>query len=143
MTAPVTLADMTGTVRTPEKREALLQSLGAGASRLRACEAAAIGRRTFYTWLNDDDDFRTDVEAAEAGCTMSVEDALYRKALDGNTTAMIFWLQNRAPDRWQDRRNLRVSGDPDGVPVQVQVEQDYLDRRIAELLESMERAEDA
>ena len=25
-------------------------------------------------------------------------------ALDGNTTAQIFWLKNRRPDKWRDRQ---------------------------------------
>ena len=31
-----------------------------------------------------------------------VEESLYRNALAGNTTAQIFWLKNRRPDRWRD-----------------------------------------
>ena len=33
-----------------------------------------------------------------------VESALYKAALNGNVTAMIFWLKNRKPDRWKDRK---------------------------------------
>lgn len=32
-----------------------------------------------------------------------VENALYKSALDGNTTAQIFWLKNRKPKQWRDR----------------------------------------
>ena len=32
---------------------------------------------------------------------------LYRNALAGNTTAQIFWLKNRRPDRWRDVQRLQ------------------------------------
>lgn len=32
-----------------------------------------------------------------------VENALYKAALDGNTTAIIFWLKNRKPKKWRDK----------------------------------------
>ena len=34
-----------------------------------------------------------------------VENALLQSALAGNTTAQIFWLKNRRPDKWRDNRN--------------------------------------
>jgi len=35
--------------------------------------------------------------------TQTVEDALYATALAGNVAAQIFWLKNRAKDRWKDK----------------------------------------
>ena len=34
-----------------------------------------------------------------------VENALLNSALEGNTTAQIFWLKNRRPDKWRDKIN--------------------------------------
>ena len=33
-----------------------------------------------------------------------VENALYKSAMNGNVSAMIFWLKNRKPSQWRDRR---------------------------------------
>lgn len=33
----------------------------------------------------------------------AVENALLKSALGGNTTAQIYWLKNRRPDKWRDR----------------------------------------
>jgi len=42
-----------------------------------------------------------------------VERALVNAAKGGNVTAIQVYLYNRAPDRWQDRRNLNVQLPPD------------------------------
>lgn len=41
---------------------------------------------------------------------LQVVGRLYKKAVDGDTTAMIFWLKNRQPDRWRDRHNVDHGG---------------------------------
>lgn len=33
-----------------------------------------------------------------------VENALYKSAIEGNVTAMIFWLKNRKPNEWKDKK---------------------------------------
>jgi cytidylate kinase len=35
-----------------------------------------------------------------------VENALLDKALNGNVTAMIFWLKNRKPQQWRDSQSI-------------------------------------
>ena len=35
----------------------------------------------------------------------AVQSALLKNALNGDTTAQIYWLKNRQPDKWRDRRN--------------------------------------
>ena len=33
---------------------------------------------------------------------------MYKSALEGNVTAMIFWLKNRRPDKWRDKQESKV-----------------------------------
>ena len=35
----------------------------------------------------------------------AVESALLKNAMNGDTTAIIFWLKNRQPEKWRDRRS--------------------------------------
>lgn len=37
-----------------------------------------------------------------------VENALLQSALAGNTTAQIFWLKNRRPDKWRDKMEVKT-----------------------------------
>jgi len=38
----------------------------------------------------------------------AVENALLKKALSGDVTAMIFWLKNRRRNSWRDRYDMRT-----------------------------------
>jgi hypothetical protein len=49
----------------------------------------------------------------------AVESALYQKALKGDVTAQIFWLKNRRPSQWKDRRDSDDSSDIIAVPIQI------------------------
>ncbi len=50
-----------------------------------------------------------------------VENALYEKALNGDTTAMIFWLKNRRPEQWREKQEVAHSG---GIDITVDVVED-------------------
>lgn len=38
-----------------------------------------------------------------------MEDALYASGVKGNVAAQIFWLKNRAKDRWSDRTTHEIA----------------------------------
>jgi len=40
-----------------------------------------------------------------------VTQALYKRALNGDVTACIFWLKNRQRDRWRDRHDIDHAGE--------------------------------
>jgi len=50
------------------------------------------------------------MEEAKSFADDRIQKSLFNKALGGDTTAMIFWLKNRRPVEWRDRREL--AGDP-------------------------------
>ena len=50
-----------------------------------------------------------------------VENALYNKAINGDTTAMIFWLKNRKPEQWREKQEIAHSG---GLDIVVDVVED-------------------
>lgn len=84
-----------------QHQRAIVKSLRGGVSRSRACEAAGVGRRTFYHWISDDDAFRRAVEQAEREVIGTVESTALVCALKAEDdpryqTALIFWLKANA-----------------------------------------------
>jgi DNA-binding XRE family transcriptional regulator len=74
-----------------------------------------ITRSTLYEWKNKYSDFSDALKKSKEYCDIQVENALYKKALMGDTTAMIFWLKNRQSDRWRDKvandMNMKIESD--------------------------------
>lgn len=62
-----------------------------------------ISRRTFYNWINQYPQFKRATTIGKQHANFMVENALFKKAIEGNTTAMIFWLKNNCPDRYSDK----------------------------------------
>jgi hypothetical protein len=52
-------------------------------------------------------------------------------------TAAIFWLKNRQPQKWRDRKEHELTG-KDGAPLQAQLSDEELDARIERLLAAKE-----
>jgi hypothetical protein len=94
------------TERTPEKIEEVIQWVAKGLSLTGACEASKIGRTTFYDWMADDPTIRPRLDKAYDEGTDVLEDALVRRALDQDTTALIFALKGRRPSRWRERYSV-------------------------------------
>lgn len=87
------------------QKEAFLKSLESGATIKDSCEAAGISRVTAWRWRKSKQ-FKAKVLAIIDSRTQTVEDALYASALKGNVIAQIFWLKNRASDRWKDVKEV-------------------------------------
>lgn len=94
-----------------------------------------ISKQTFYDWKKKYPDFSDSLKKGKEIVDIQVENALLKRALgyeyveyleecseDGikkkktvkhvipDTTAQIFWLKNRRPDLWRDKRDLEMSG---------------------------------
>lgn len=62
-----------------------------------------INRATLYDWKVKFSDISDALKKGKEVVDYKVENALLEKALSGDTTAQIFWLKNRRPDKWRDR----------------------------------------
>lgn len=70
-----------------------------------------ITAKTLYEWKNAHSEICEALKKGKEVVDYQVENALLASALDGNTTAQIFWLKNRRPDRWRDKPIEKTSED--------------------------------
>lgn len=66
-------------------------------------EKMKIGTRTLYDWKEKYPQILQALKKGKEIVDYEVENALLDKALAGDTTAQIFWLKNRRPDKWRDK----------------------------------------
>ena len=97
----------------------------------------AIGYSTLQTWKMKYQDIRDTLKRGKEVVDLQVENALLKRALGyeyeevyekyelgtltekkvtkkqvvPDTTAQIFWLKNRRPDKWKDKQDVQVSGE--------------------------------
>ena len=62
-----------------------------------------ISYSTLKDWKNKYSAILAALKKGKEVVDYQVENALLSSALDGNTTAQIFWLKNRRPDKWRDK----------------------------------------
>jgi hypothetical protein len=67
--------------------------------------------RTLYEYKNKYPQISQSLKKGKEVVDYEVENALYRAALDGNITAIIFWLKNRQPQKWRDKQQVEMSGE--------------------------------
>ena len=63
-----------------------------------------ISRSTLNEWKKKYPDISDTLKKGKDVVDAAVENALLKRALSGDTTAQIFWLKNRKPDKWRDKQ---------------------------------------
>lgn len=81
-----------------------------GLSNKQIAHNIGISEVTFYEWQKKHDKFSKAIKKGKEVIDREVENALYNRAIDGDATSMIFWLKNRKPNDWNDRRQVEHSG---------------------------------
>ncbi|MFC1981083.1 class I SAM-dependent methyltransferase [Chloroflexota bacterium] len=93
------------------KKDEYLELLRQGHTRGLAASLVGIHRATVSTHMKKDKGFTEAVSEAESDAIGKVENALFEAATSGNVTAMQVYLYNRNPERWADRRSVRLAGE--------------------------------
>lgn len=83
-----------------------------------AAEDIGFSWSTIQRHLRDDPDFRQACEEASLRLDEHVEEVLLDKALDGDMGAIKMWFQGRQPGKYQESRQVQVTG-PGGGPIQL------------------------
>lgn len=76
--------------------EALEKSLGVVTT---ACKSVGIGRTTHYMWLDEDPQYKRDVESISDIAVDFAESSLHKQIKDGNPTSTIFFLKTKGKKR--------------------------------------------
>lgn len=76
---------------------------------------------TLYKWKNNYNKINEALKKTKEVVDRMVENALCKKAMEGDTTAQIFWLKNRRPNDWRDKRETQLSGNVDTAPKEIHV----------------------
>ena len=63
---------------------------------------------TLKSWKKKYAPILTALKKGKEVVDFAVENALLKKALSGDVTAMIFWLKNRRRNSWRDRYDMRT-----------------------------------
>ena len=67
-----------------------------------------ISTSTLYEWKKKYSEISESLKEGKEIADYLVENALFKNALEGNTTAQIFWLKNRKRDKWRDNPELEM-----------------------------------
>lgn len=79
-----------------------------GATEEEMAARLGISRYSFIEYKKQFSDFSNILKKTKDFVDGQVENALLQSALAGNTTAQIFWLKNRRPDKWRDKMEVKT-----------------------------------
>jgi len=101
---------------TKELANDLYDYIRKGCTHKAAYMACGVSNQTFYNWINwgkagkspEYIEFFDTIKKAEGEAYAAHSVNVTKIAAKGNITGSIYWLQNRHPDEWQDKRNHEV-----------------------------------
>ena len=70
-----------------------------------------VSASTLYEWKKRFLEISESLKKGKEVVDYEVENALLKSALEGNTTAQIYWLNNRKPDKWRNKPKDELSTD--------------------------------
>jgi len=92
-----------------------------GYKNVELAEYFEVNESTIYDWINREPSFANALKAGRELADIKVVKELKKKAegyqredgtwVPGDTGCIVFFLKNRQPDRWKDRREVEVKGD--------------------------------
>lgn len=80
-----------------------------GLTNKQIAEKIGVAPKTFYDWLKRYSNLCNSLKENKDVVDRKVENALLKNALNGNVTAQIFWLKNRKPNEWREKREAEAN----------------------------------
>ncbi len=91
------------------KQEYFLGCLRLGMRRGEAAKCVGISRQQAMNYASAVPEYMKAIEEAEMSANDLMEDALWKTGIEGNVIAQKFWLLNRSPEKWQDKRAANIA----------------------------------
>jgi len=106
--------------KTEHNKKAILESLEKSLGVVTtACKSVGIGRTTFYTYYNEDEEFKKAVDDIGNVALDFAESQLHKQIGDGNSSATIFYLKTKGKKRgYIERSELDLTADE---PIKINV----------------------
>lgn len=106
----------------PDHCERVVEFLSDGYSLQAFAGEIGVSRSTVYKWMDEHEAFSDAVKIAQAKSALAWEKRLRSLSLtgEGNPTAIIFGLKNRASEEWRDVKATELTG-KDGGPIEASV----------------------
>lgn len=92
----------------PELIDEACRLIRLGLTDAEICKELDVSVPTYYRWRANFPEFRKATNEAKDAQDDRVVDSLIRVANEGNVTAQIFWLKNRRPEQWRDRKETEL-----------------------------------
>jgi DNA-binding XRE family transcriptional regulator len=97
-----------------------IESLAAqGLTKTQIAQAIGIHRATLSKKKSENHEIDDAIKRGEAKGLATITNALFQSAREGNITAQIFYLKNRAPDEWKDRHHIEETRRHVGIDAEV------------------------
>lgn len=95
----------------PEKLADIERWAGEGLTLADIAHNMGIGRTTLFRWRERSEDIRNALKKGDDIAIEKAENTLFFMATEGkNIAALIFYLKNKRPDKWRDKRENEISG---------------------------------
>lgn len=69
----------------------------------------SVSIQTIHNWKKKHPDFFDALKRGKQNADIEVVNSLFKKAMNGDTTAQIFWLKNRQTESWRDRKEVDLN----------------------------------
>lgn len=91
-----------------ENKEKFLEVIDLAAGNISvSCKKIGISRKTYYRWMDEDEDFRNKVNEINEALLDMAETMLMKGIKDGKTTEIIFYLKTKGRERgYVERQEL-------------------------------------
>lgn len=103
----------------PDLGDKIVSEMEKGFSLAAAAAAFDIGRRTVYTWKDENPDFAELVEVAMVKRQRFMEERLMTTQSGAVVTSTMFALKNAGAADWREKQDIELSG-PGGAPIQTE-----------------------